>query len=163
MASTSRTPALCRRCACQTQRHTTWQAPAHDLHPRPTRVPGSHVRPVVVLRHEEPDHLGCGREVLTAAGLRVEDFDAWRATALPAPDDIAGLVVLGGSMSVRDIDEIPFLGAERELVRECVRLSVPLLGLCLGAQLLAAALGGRVTRAPHRSIGFLPVATTDAA
>jgi GMP synthase (glutamine-hydrolysing) len=120
-------------------------------------------RPVLVVRHEDPDHLGLGAEVLTAAGLRVESLDLWLDGSLPAVDDLAALVVLGGTMGVGDAARFPFLASEQELIRDSVEHGVPLLGLCLGAQLLAAALGGEVSRAPHRSIGFLPVAKTDKA
>ena len=117
-------------------------------------------RPVLVLRHEDPDHLGLGRDVLTAAGLQVESLDHWRGESLPRPGDVAGLVLLGGTMGVGDAEQFPFLASEQQLIRDCVKQGVPLLGLCLGAQLLAAALGGQVGRAPHRSIGFLPVTKT---
>ncbi len=118
------------------------------------------MRPVVVLRHEDPDHLALGAEVLQASGLTVEYLDVWRGATLPAPDDLGGLVLLGGSMGVADHEAFPFLGAEQELIRTCEQRAVPLLGLCLGAQLLAAALGGHVSRAPRRSLGFLPVERT---
>lgn len=120
-------------------------------------------RPVLVLRHEDPDHLGLGTDVLTAAGLQLESLDLWLGKSLPSPGDVSGLVLLGGTMSVGDAEQFPFLASEQQLVRDCVEQGVPLLGLCLGAQLLAAALGGRVSRAPHRSIGFLPVTKTDSA
>jgi GMP synthase (glutamine-hydrolysing) len=117
-------------------------------------------RPVLVVRHEDPDHLGLGAEVLTAAGLRVESLDLWLDGSLPAVDDLAALVILGGTMGVGDAARFPFLASEQELIRDSVEHGVPLLGLCLGAQLLASALGGEVSRAPHRSIGFLPVGKT---
>src|ERR1700693_4819948 len=98
-------------------------------------------RPVLVLRHEDPDHLGLGAEVLTAEGPRREPLDLCRQEPLPAPNDVAALVVLGGTMGAGDTERFPFLASEQELIRECVEHGVPLLGLCLGAQLLAAALG----------------------
>lgn len=121
------------------------------------------MRPVIVIRHEDPDNLGLGKDVLTAAGLRVEYFDIWRGGNLPPAGGAAAVVLLGGSMGVGDRDRFPFLAPERDLVRECLRQDVPLLGLCLGAQLLADASDGCVMRAPRRSIGFLPVAKTDLA
>jgi GMP synthase (glutamine-hydrolysing) len=63
-------------------------------------------------------------------------------------------------MGVSDVIAYPFLGRELDLVRSSWRQSVPLLGICLGAQLVAAALGGAVQKAPHRSLGFLPVSKT---
>jgi GMP synthase (glutamine-hydrolysing) len=118
------------------------------------------MKPVVVLRHESPDRIRLAEDVFVKSGLGVAYVDLWRDHSLPNSADVAALVFLGGSMGVGDSNEFPFLAAEQELIREAVRQSIPLLGLCLGAQLLAAATGGKVFRAAHRSIGFLPVAKT---
>jgi GMP synthase (glutamine-hydrolysing) len=121
------------------------------------------MKPVVVVRHEGPDRIRLAEDVFAESGLRVAYVDLWRDHQLPSPADVAALVFLGGTMGVGDSNEFPFLAAEQDLIREAVRQSIPLLGLCLGAQLLAAATGGKVFRAAHRSIGFLPVAKTLAA
>jgi GMP synthase-like glutamine amidotransferase len=121
------------------------------------------MKPVIVVRHEDPDNLALGEEVLRAAGLRLEYVDLWRGGSLPAAGDVEAVVLLGGTMGVGDREQFPFLAAERDLVQDCLRQDVPVLGICLGAQLLADAAGGRVMRAPRRSIGFLPVARTDLA
>src|SRR5918999_1408803 len=102
---------------------------------RPVRRPGRAVRlavttkPVACLRHEEPDDLGVGRDVLP-----VEYVDLWREDP-PALDDVAGLIVLGGEMNADQVEDYPFLAAERELLGRAVNEGVPLLGICLGAQL----------------------------
>jgi len=70
----------------------------------------------------------------------------------PVPTVADALVVLGGGMSVGDISP-----AEKSLLRRCVDEGRPVLGICLGAQLLAEALGGRVFRAPQKEIGFYRV------
>lgn len=64
---------------------------------------------------------------------------------MPAPDEVGGLVLMGGPMSVADGAEFPFLVQERELLAAAIPAGVPVLGVCLGAQLLAAAGGGQVT------------------
>ncbi len=117
----------------------------------------------MVVRHESPDRLRLAEDVFAKSGLGIEYVDLWRDHQLPRPDDVAALVFLGGTMGVGDSDEFPFLAAEQDLIREAVRKSIPLLGVCLGAQLLAAATGGQVLNAAHRSIGFLPVAKSKAA
>lgn len=77
-----------------------------------------------------------------AAGLEVRVVPAFAGQAVPAPDEVgAGLVVLGGHMSVRDDDAAPWLPDLRALLGA---VAVPTLGICLGAQLLAVARGGRV-------------------
>ncbi|MGH2663281.1 MAG: type 1 glutamine amidotransferase [Actinomycetota bacterium] len=114
-------------------------------------------KPVACLRHEEPDDLGVGRDALP-----IEYVDLWREDP-PALGDIAGLIVLGGEMNADQVEDYPFLAPERELLRRAVKDGIPVLGICLGAQLLARALGAPVARAPVRELGFLPVTPTAAA
>ena len=116
-----------------------------------------------MLRHESPYRLEMVEEVFAESGLGVEYVDLWRDHQLPAIGDVAALVFMGGTMGVGDSDAFPFLSAEQDLIREAVKQATPVLGVCLGSQLVAAATGGQVFRAPHRSIGFRPVARTAAA
>ncbi len=71
----------------------------------------------------------------------------------------SGITLMGGPMSVND--ELPWIGRMLELVREAVRKDVPALGHCLGGQLMAKALGGEVTRAPVKEIGWGEVRVAD--
>ena len=96
------------------------------------------------------------------AGMRVVRADA--GDAVPRPDavaDMAGLVVLGGPMGVSN--DLPWLAGERALLRSAVEAGLPVLGICLGAQQLAAALGGEVTRGPAPECGVGEVHLTAAA
>jgi GMP synthase (glutamine-hydrolysing) len=79
------------------------------------------------------------------------------AAPLPEVDSIAGAVVMGGPMSVNDTGPYPRLAEEVAWLGECAARGVPVLGVCLGAQLLACALGSTVAPAPAREIGFAPV------
>jgi GMP synthase-like glutamine amidotransferase len=81
----------------------------------------------------------------------------------PIPQDAGALVVLGGGMCVRDQDRLPHLRDEIALLRRCVSTGRPVLGICLGSQLLASALGARVDEAPAKEIGFYRVRLTPAA
>lgn len=74
---------------------------------------------------------------------------------LPPVEDIAGLVVLGGPMSAND--ELPYLQDEMHLLRSAVSARVPVLGICLGGQLLAKALGAEVRRCAVPEMGLLPI------
>jgi GMP synthase-like glutamine amidotransferase len=83
----------------------------------------------------------------------------------PLPDwrDFAGIVAMGGPMGAYEDDRLPWLAAEKRLIAEAVRTGLPYWGVCLGAQLLAAALGAAVGPGPAAEVGVLPVLTTDAA
>jgi GMP synthase-like glutamine amidotransferase len=85
-----------------------------------------------------------------------------RRGELPDIDAFEMLVVLGGPMGADDAEAHPYLDAEKRLISEAAEAGRLVLGVCLGAQLTAAALGGRVFRNPEREIGFFPVTLTTA-
>jgi GMP synthase-like glutamine amidotransferase len=98
----------------------------------------------------------------TGAGLTVVRTD--RGDAVPPPaavEDVAGVVVMGGPMSVHD--DLGWLADERALLREAVESGRPVLGVCLGAQQLALALGAPVTEGPAPEYGVGEVHLTTAA
>jgi GMP synthase-like glutamine amidotransferase len=80
--------------------------------------------------------------------------------ALPALADFDRLVVMGGPMSVGDTQEHPWLAAERACIAEAVAAGKSIVGVCLGAQLIAAALGARVFRNTQKEIGWFPIELT---
>lgn len=82
------------------------------------------------------------------------------ALRLPGVDTLDLLVIMGGPMNVYEHDEYPWLAAEKDFIRACVGAGKAVLGICLGAQLIADALGGEVTRAPFQEIGWYPVELT---
>ncbi len=81
--------------------------------------------------------------------------------ALPDHAEVAGAVVMGGPMSVEDTERHPALATEREWLAEALRREMPLLGICLGAQLLARALGADVRAGERPELGFAPVEILD--
>lgn len=80
---------------------------------------------------------------------------------LPAHEEVAGAVVMGGPMGVDEVERFPGLAAEREWLAEAVGRGMPVLGICLGAQLLARALGAAVRPGEGPEIGFAPVQLHD--
>jgi len=102
--------------------------------------------------------LGSLTGMLGETGLNVRQFDLFQSVPQSLPwSEAAGLIVLGGTMSANDGDRFPFLLAELDWLREAVRRNVPLLGICLGAQLLAQALGAAVYRNAQPEIGWYQI------
>ncbi len=114
----------------------------------------------VVAQHAPHEGPGLLAEVLAAAGLETTVVRVDRDEPLPPPEDLGGLVVMGGAMGVHDTDAFPWLETECRWITETVRSDVPVLGVCLGAQLLAAALGASVTTGPSPEIGMGEVELT---
>ncbi|HET9198688.1 MAG TPA: type 1 glutamine amidotransferase [Solirubrobacterales bacterium] len=95
--------------------------------------------------------------ILDACGaLQVRTVKPLAGQPLPGHDEVAGAVFMGGPMNVDEVERFPALAAEREWLAEAVERGMPVLGICLGAQLLARALGAEV-RAGEAEIGFAPV------
>jgi GMP synthase-like glutamine amidotransferase len=80
--------------------------------------------------------------------------------ALPSLKDIDLIIVMGGPMSVNDESTLTWLKPEKMFVREAVEKGVPVLGVCLGAQLIASALGASVYRNTQKEIGWFPIEAT---
>jgi GMP synthase-like glutamine amidotransferase len=107
---------------------------------------------------------------LAPIGILADELDAsgatWRQIAVkegdPLPDSVEwrAIVPLGGEMGAYDEDRFPFLADEKRFLAKAVEAGVPVLGICLGSQLLADALGGRAYRAPDTEVGYFPLDPT---
>jgi len=111
------------------------------------------MKPVAIFRHSPGEGPGYFATFLEGHGLpwtlvKIDDGEAVPAAA----DDFSGLAFMGGPMSVND--PLGWIDQECALIRAAVELDVPLLGHCLGGQLIAKALGASVTRNPLREIGW---------
>jgi len=119
--------------------------------------------PVLCIGNDPDDTFGITSDALRANGLEVLKLDALTAGALLPPlFEISALIVFGGAMNVDEVQRYPVLQDERQLMRHAVDSGMPVLGICLGAQMLARALGARVYHAPVRELGFKPVSLTEA-
>lgn len=118
-------------------------------------------RTALVLRHDEKIHLGNLEPVLREHGYDIQYVET-QAEDVSAVDPSAAdlVVVLGGEMGVYEADEYPSIQDEVELLRQRLAAERPVLGVCLGAQLMAGALGSRVYRGPTNEIGFRTVEPT---
>jgi GMP synthase-like glutamine amidotransferase len=117
-------------------------------------------RPWALIQHVAHEGPGLIATVLDDAGLRLEVIRVDRDDPLPDQRAIDGLVVMGGPMGVHDVDVHPWLMAERELIAAVSADGRPVLGVCLGAQQVAAALGAEVMRGPSLEIGLGQVELT---
>ena len=118
---------------------------------------------LLVIQPSDTDPVGRLEEWLTGAGAEI-DLVMPSREALPALDGYQGLVCLGGEMGALDDREHPWLADVRLLLSKAVATKTPTLAVCLGAQLLAVATGGRVRRgAKGPEVGVLLVAKRDTA
>lgn len=119
---------------------------------------------VLVLRHVPHEHLGTLANSLRAKNI-VYDYLNLYECKIPniSVDDLSGLVILGGPMNVYETDRYPFLEREDRLIREAIDKNIPVLGICLGAQLIAKSLGAPVTKNREKEIGWYPLRITEEA
>ncbi|HVA81744.1 MAG TPA: gamma-glutamyl-gamma-aminobutyrate hydrolase family protein [Candidatus Binataceae bacterium] len=114
---------------------------------------------IIVLQHHPAENLGAIAEALESAAL------AWQYVRVdqgrPVPKDMkgaGGLIVMGGPMAVYQTERFPFLKDELLLIEDAIKNGRPVLGVCLGAQIVAAALGAKVEKNPAgKEIGWYPV------
>lgn len=119
---------------------------------------------LLVFQHAAHELLGTLDPLLRREGFRIRYVNfARHPDARPQIDGYDALVVLGGPMNVSEGERFPHLLHEVRVIRDALDRGRPVLGICLGAQLLAHALGGHVARAPEPEIGWYDVELSRAA
>lgn len=118
------------------------------------------VKPIVIFRHaatEGPGYLGAflDSQSIPWRLIKVDESESLPATI----KDYSGMVLMGGPMSVND--DLPWIASEIALIREAYTLNIPLLGHCLGGQLMSKAFGAQVTQNSIKEIGWAEVAVTE--
>ncbi|MDQ3879227.1 MAG: type 1 glutamine amidotransferase [Actinomycetota bacterium] len=119
------------------------------------------MRSVAVIQHEPSVPPGSITEVLEQHDIEHFVLEAWREQSWPTPGDLSGLVVLGGTMNVDELDRYPFLKKSRDLMAGAIESGIPTLGVCLGSQMMARVLGAEVFRASPRNALFSRVVVTE--
>lgn len=109
------------------------------------------------LQHVPFEGLGYIEEWATAKGAEISCTRLFDNEALPTINSFDGLVVMGGPMNIYDHDAHPWLVAEKEFIRNAIDTGSPVLGICLGAQLIADVLGARVYPGPQKEMGWFPI------
>jgi len=118
---------------------------------------------LLVLQHIACEPPAAFEDELRARGLDLVRVELDEGEPLPDWREFPAIVVMGGPMGAYEEAEHPWLAAEKRLLREAVDADVPVWGVCLGAQLLAGALGARVYPGERPEVGLLPVELTPAA
>jgi len=122
------------------------------------------MRKIMIFQHVGHEPLGTLNPMLKAAGFRIRYVNFGRdPECVPDLEGYSGLIVLGGPMGVYEADQFPHLKTEMKLIEEAMKRDIPILGICLGSQLIAAVLGSHVRKSPHTELGWYDVHTTPAA
>ncbi len=116
----------------------------------------------LIFQHMDHDNAGRFLDFFAEDGVHPDTVRLWEGEAIPDLKPYDLLVVLGGAMDVWQVDEFPWLIAEKQAIREWVsECARPYLGLCLGHQLLADAMGGKVELAAKSEVGVHAVTIND--
>jgi GMP synthase (glutamine-hydrolysing) len=94
-------------------------------------------------------------------GYAFDGTQPYSGERLPKTADVDFLIVMGGPQSARRLDDHPYLRDEIKLISEVISLNKPLVGFCLGSQLIGEALGAPTIASPNKEVGFFPVQLTD--
>lgn len=108
-------------------------------------------------QHVPFEGLGSIEPWLETAGCEITCTRFYESAALPDSEKVDLLIVMGGPMSVNDEVALPWLISEKKFIRDMIESGKPVLGICLGAQLIASAMGARIYKNRVNEIGWFPI------
>ncbi len=109
------------------------------------------------LQHVAFEGLGSIEASLNKRGYQLTSTRLFEHESLPELDDIDLLIIMGGPMSVHDEHEFPWLADEKTFIRSAIAQNIPMLGVCLGAQLIADCMGANIYQGDAKEIGWFPI------
>ena len=117
---------------------------------------------IYALIHYKPETMGLIETVLQYQGIPFQEVNLYEGALVPACDgQLEGLVVMGGPMGVDDFNQYSFLKPELKLIEDCLKKKKPILGICLGSQLIAKALGSKVFPNKDMEVGWYLIQKTE--
>jgi len=119
---------------------------------------------IVIIKHTESEGPGSIADHFRNTAFDLRTVELGKGEPLPADlSEVAAVIAMGGPMNVYEEEKYPFLKSEDLFLTEVLRLEMPFLGICLGAQLLAKACGAAVKKAPAKELGWCEISMTESA
>jgi len=115
---------------------------------------------VHILQHVPFEDIGSMKSWLSVRNAFVTYTRFYESAILPNPKDLNLIIAMGGPMSVNDEKTLPWLKTEKQFIRDAIHCGVPVVGICLGAQLIASALGAQVYPNSEKEIGWFEIEAT---
>jgi GMP synthase-like glutamine amidotransferase len=129
------------------------------MHPAICNLKGVEMK-AHVLQHVSFEDIGSIASWLKSQKVDLSYTRFFADDCLPDCDGLDLVIVLGGPMSANDEATLPWIRLEKEFIRSAIARDIPMIGICLGAQLIASALGARVYKNAHKEIGWFPIEAT---
>ncbi|MDH5596709.1 MAG: type 1 glutamine amidotransferase [Candidatus Peregrinibacteria bacterium] len=117
--------------------------------------------PILIIRHVDHNRIGHIPDILDELQLPYRSISLTLDEPFPPLDDITGVISMGGPMSAYEKDKHPWIEKEEAFLRSVHERGIPLLGVCLGGQILAQALGAKVYKGQEAEVGWFPLTKID--